>query len=115
MPIEKRTRVEIFLPLRSDVPAYQAALDWLAEEFAFERGGSTLTSPFAGFFMSPTQIDVVEDAIRVLFCDFELDVELEEDRVEVVTLLENVKNFLMHALDEEEIWIIFYPISRIVS
>ncbi len=75
MPIEKRTRVEIFLPLRSDILAYQVAIDWLAEEFAYQRGGATLTAPFAGLFTSSTKVDVVQDAIRVLFCDFELDAD----------------------------------------
>jgi len=65
MPTEKRIRVEIFLPLRSDLSSYKIVTDWLAEEFAFSRGGSTLTTPFAGLFSSATQIDIVEDAIRV--------------------------------------------------
>ena len=32
MPLEKRTRVEIFLPIRSDSPEYQTITQWLAEE-----------------------------------------------------------------------------------
>ncbi|MGH9946796.1 MAG: hypothetical protein ACRD6X_06340 [Pyrinomonadaceae bacterium] len=115
MPIEKRTRVEVFLPLRSDIPAYQVAIDWLSEEFALERGGATLTTPFAGLFVSPEQVDVVEDAVRVLHCDFELDADNLDDRAEIVSHLENVKEFLRNTLDKEEIWIIFYPISRVVS
>lgn len=39
MPTEKRTRVEIFLPVRSDLTAYQTASEWLVEELAFLRGG----------------------------------------------------------------------------
>ena len=115
MPIEKRTRVEIFLPLRSDLSAYQIVLEWMAEEMAFTRGGSTLTTPFAGLFVSSTQISVVQDAIQILFCDFELDSEKEEDFLEIVTFLQSVKVFLMKTLEEEEIWIVFHPISRIVS
>ena len=38
MPIEKRTRVEIFLPVRSDLAAYGVSLEWLAEELALIRG-----------------------------------------------------------------------------
>ena len=115
MPIEKRTRVEIFLPVRSDLLAYQTALDWLAEEFALARGGSTLTTPFAGLFVSSNRADLVQDAVRILSCDFELNSEKDEDLSEIVTFLESVKNFLKSALEEEEIWIVFYPISRIVS
>lgn len=115
MPIEKRTRVEIFLPLRSDLSNYQIILDWLVEEMAHTRGGATLTTPFAGLYASSTQISVIEDAIRILFCDFELDSERPEDHSEIVAFLEEAKSFLMKTLKEEEIWIIFYPISRIVS
>lgn len=115
MPIEKRTRVEIFLPLRSDLSAYKIVTDWLAEELAFTRGGATLTTPFAGLFTSATQIDVVEDAIRVLFCDFDIDVENEDQKAELVGYLEKIKLLLMEALEEEEVWIIFHSISRIIT
>ena len=58
---------------------------------------------------------MIEDAIRILFCDFELDADDPEDNTEIVVLLESVKDFLRKTLDEKEIWVIFYPISRIVS
>ncbi len=115
MPIEKRTRVEIFLPLRSDLSSYKIVAEWLSEEFAFSRGGSTLTTPFAGLFSSATQVDIVEDAVRVLFCDFDFDIEITELRDELVTYLEGVKQLMMNALEEEEIWIVFHSITRIVS
>lgn len=114
MPIEKRIRVEVFLPLRSDLLAYQVAIDWMAEEFARQRGGATLTAPFAGLFAAANHADVVEDAIRILFCDFHLDIENESHRQELVELLEDVKNFLMETLEEDEIWVVFYPLSRIL-
>jgi hypothetical protein len=57
----------------------------------------------------------VQDAVRILFCDFELNSEKNEDLREIVAFLESVENFLKTALEEEEIWIVFYPISRIVS
>ena len=44
MPAEQRTRVEVFLPVRTEMPAYQAVTDWLAEELAFARGGATPVS-----------------------------------------------------------------------
>ena len=114
MPIEKRTRVEIFFPLRSDLLAYQTIVQWTAEEFAYARGGSTLTTPFAGLYTSASRIDVVEDSIRILFCDFDLNPEDPIDYDKLVIYLEKLKRGLMKAL-EEEVWIVFYPISRIVS
>ena len=50
MPTENRTRVEFYLPVRSDLPTYQAVLDWLVEDLAHSRGGATITTPFAGVF-----------------------------------------------------------------
>jgi len=115
MPIEKRTRVEIFLPIRSDLTAYEVSLEWLAEELAFIRGGSTLTTPFSGLYVSSSRIDVVQDSIRILFCDFDANPESNEEISCLVSYLENVKMFLMKALEEEEVWIVYHPISRIVS
>ena|SRR5262249_10993383 len=37
MPAEKRTRFEVFLPIKPDIPAYQIVSDWLAEELAYAR------------------------------------------------------------------------------
>ncbi len=115
MPTEKRTRVEIFFPLRSDSMAYQTIAQWTAEEFAYARGGSTLTTPFAGLYTSPSRIDVVEDSIRILFCDFDLNPDDRVQHDKLVLYLEKLKNGLMKALEEEEIWIVFHSVTRIVS
>lgn len=114
MQTEKRTRVEIFLPLRSDLLKYQVAIDWMAEEFARQRGGATLTAPFAGLFASAHHTNIVEDAIRILFSDFQLDTDNERHHTHLVALLTEVKAFLMETLDEEEIWIVYYPLSRVL-
>lgn len=115
MPTEKRTRVEIFLPVRSDLTAYKTASEWLAEELAFIRGGSTFTTPFSGFYTSPTRIDLVQDSVRILFCDFDTDIENNVERLRLKHYLETIKIFLMESLEEEDVWIVFYPISRIIS
>ena len=85
MPLEKRTRVEVFLPIRSDAAEYQTVTDWLAEELAYARGGSTLTTPFTGLYTSTSQANVVRDAIHVLFCDFNLDMDQEDHRTELTS------------------------------
>jgi len=46
--LEARIRVEVFIPVRDDEAAYQIISQWVAEEFAFERGGSTVTTTFVG-------------------------------------------------------------------
>ncbi|CAN5202278.1 hypothetical protein BH20ACI2_BH20ACI2_08840 [soil metagenome] len=115
MPTESKTRVEIFLPVRSDLSAYQVALDWLAEDFAFLRGGSTFTTPFAGLYATSTQAELVHDAVRILFCDFDINIFVDAERDKLENYLTSVRSFLMATLEGEEIWIVYHSVSRIVS
>ncbi len=114
MPTENRTRVEIFLPVRSDLSAYQTALDWLAEELAFARGGCTFTTPFSGLYATANGAQLIHDATRILFCDFDWNMSIEEDRIDLVEYISGIRQFLMDTLEEEEIWVVYHPVSRIV-
>ena len=113
MPLEKRTRVEIFLPIRGDTVAYGTVTEWLAEELAFSRGGSTLTTPFTGLYTSTTEQTFTQDQIQILFCDFDLDSDDLDGRTELLTYLTNVRLLLMEILHEEDVWIIYHSITRI--
>lgn len=115
MPIEKRTRVEIFLPMRSDLDVYHVAIEWFAEELALTKGGATLTTPFTGLYASSTSVDLVSDSIRVLSCDFDTDPTDATEFNNLVLYLEEIKSGIMRILQEEEVWVVFYPISRIIS
>lgn len=86
MLLEKRTRVEIFLPIRTDTADYKTVTEWLAEELAFSRGGSTLTTPFTGLYLSTTEKTLTRDQVHILFCDFGLDLNNPEDREELARL-----------------------------
>lgn len=83
MPLEKRTRVEIFLPVGSNPAVDPTVTEWLAEELAFARGGSTITTPFTGLYFSIAQTKIVRDAVQVLFCDFDLDLDHPGQGVEL--------------------------------
>ena len=113
MPLEKRTRVEIFLPLRLDTTSYRTVTEWLAEEFAFSRGGSTLATPFTGLYLSTTEKTLTSDQVHVLFCDFDLDSDDLEDSAELLAYLSGVRLLLMEILLEEDVWIIYYPSTRV--
>ena len=114
MPLEKRTRVEIFLPIRTDTTAYQTITEWLAEELAYSRGGSTLTTPFTGLYSSTTGRALSTDQIQILFCDFDLDSDDPRDCADLLLYLSEVRLLLMEALLEEEVWIIYYPSTRVL-
>jgi hypothetical protein len=110
---EKRTRVEIFIPIRSDLSEYQTITEWVAEELAYARGGSTLTTPFTGLYTSTTQANLVHDSIHVLFCDFDLDVDDDKQRMELTNYLNGMRQLLIDVLSEEDVWIIYHPVTRI--
>jgi hypothetical protein len=114
VPLEKRTRVEIFLPIRSDTVSYRTVTEWLAEEFAYSRGGSTLTTPFTGLYLSTTERDLTRDQVHILFCDFDLDSEDPSDREELSAYLSEIRFLLMEMLLEEDVWIIYYPSTRVL-
>ena len=114
MALEKRTRVEIFLPVRTDTTDYRTVTDWLSEELALARGGSTLTTPFTGLYASSiTRGNVVRDQIQVLFCDFDVDVDDAGHRRKLMIYLSDLRLMLMEILREEDVWIIYHSVTRI--
>jgi len=112
---EKRTRVEIFLPVRTDTTDYRAITDWLSEELALVRGGATLTTPFTGLYASSiARFGIIRDQIQILFCDFDLDVDDPIHRTKLLTYLDELRRLLMEVLNEEEVWIVYYSITRVL-
>jgi hypothetical protein len=112
--LEKRTRVEIFLPVRTDTTDYRTVTDWLSEELALARGGSTLTTPFTGLFASSiTRSNVVRDQIQILFCDLDLDVDDVVHRSKLLRYLNDLRLMLMEILREEDMWIVYHSVTRI--
>jgi hypothetical protein len=114
VPLEKRTRVEIFLPIRTETAAYRTITEWLAEELAYSRGGSTVTTPFTGLYSSTTGRSLTSDQIQILFCDFDLHSDDPQDLSDLLSYLTEIRLLLMEALLEEEVWIIYYPTTRVL-
>jgi len=112
--LEKRTRVEIFLPIRTDTTVYRTVTEWLAEELALARGGSTLTTPFTELYRSTSDMSVVRDTIHVLFCDFDLDSDDSAHRAELLAYLKDIRLLLMEILSEEDVWITYHSVIRIL-
>ena len=95
MPAQRRTRVEVFLPVRPDFPDYQIVTDWLAEELACARGGATLNTPFTGLYTSTARSDVIRDTSTILFVDLNLDTDIVEHHSELTTYLDEIRGLLM--------------------
>jgi len=111
---EKRTRVEIFPPVRTDTTDYRAVTEWLSEELALARGGSTLTTPFTGLFASSASAgSIIRDQVQILFCDLDLNLEDESHRANLTVYLEELRQLLLELLREEGVWIVHNPITRI--
>ena len=114
MASEKRTRVEIFLPVRTDTADYKAVTEWLSEELALARGGSTLTTPFTGLYASSASVGtVLRDQIQILFSDLDLRTDDLVHYSKLLTYLEGLRELLMELLREEDVWIIHYSVTRI--
>ncbi|HYX30344.1 MAG TPA: hypothetical protein VE863_17520 [Pyrinomonadaceae bacterium] len=113
MASEKRTRLETFLPVRTDTTDYRAVTEWLSEELALARGGSTLTTPFAGLYASASVGTIIRDQIQILFCDLDLDIANPLQITKLVTYVEERRKLLMELLREEDVWIVYYPVTRI--
>jgi len=96
-----------------DTVAYRTVTEWLAEELAFSRGGSTLTTPFTGLYASTTEKTLTHDRIQILFCDFDLDSDDLGGRAEILSYLTDVRSLLMEILHEEDVWIIYHSVTRI--
>lgn len=112
MRLEARTRVEVFIPVREDDPAYQVISQWIAEEFAFERGGSTVTTAFLGLFSSPSTGQVVRDHIQIVFTDVLVDYVDSTGLDELIEELELLRSDIERTLaSEEEIWVTISPIG----
>jgi hypothetical protein len=83
--LEKRTRVEVFIPVREDDLAYEAVSRWIAEEFAFRRGGATATTAFIGFYASPSTGHIMRDQVQIIFTDVLVDNGDADARDELLT------------------------------
>lgn len=114
MPFEKRTRVEIFLPLGFNSVVHRTVIGWLAEELTFARGGSTITTPFTGLYTSATQAEIVRDDVQVLFCDFDLDADNLDELAELDSYLSDIRSMLLRVFRQKEIWIIYHSVARIL-
>lgn len=114
MPFEKRTRVEIFLPLGLDSVVHRTITEWLAEELTFARGGSTITTPFTGLYTSATRAEIVRDDVQILFCDFDLDADDSDERAILESYLSDIRSMLLRVFRQEEIWIIYHAVVRIL-
>jgi hypothetical protein len=88
--------------------------EWLAEELAISRGGSTLTTPFTGLYMSDSHGSILRDSVQVLFCDFDLEPNDPAQEIELVDYLNTLRLLLMDILLEEEVWIVHHSVSRII-
>lgn len=114
MPSEIRTRIEIFLPVRSDHADYRAVTEWLSEELALARGGSTLTTPFTGSYTSPASAGtLVSDQIKILVCDLDLNPDNPLHHSKLTAYLEELRKLLLELLQEEDVWVVYFPITRI--
>lgn len=102
--------MEVYFPLRHE-PVYQGCLSWIIEEFTQLRGGCTVHSKIAGYYLSRAN-DIVDDRISVVYSDFPMDWDDTSDQADALSYCASLKDFLYENLSEEEILIAAYPVSH---
>jgi hypothetical protein len=60
-------------------------------------------------------VGIVRDPIHVLSCDFDLNADNAEHQAELTSCLDGLRILLMEALSEEEVWIVYHPVTRIMG
>ena len=111
MSLERRTRVEVFIPVPEDDLAYEAVSRWIAEEFAF-RGGATVTTAFIGFYASPSTGHMLRDQEQIVFTDVLVESDDADSRGELLAELDLLRTDIERLLaGEEEIWVTMSPVG----
>jgi hypothetical protein len=109
--LETRARVEVFIPVRQEDPFYQLVAQWVAEEFAVRRGGSTATTAFTGLYVTQSTGHIVRDQVQIIFTDVTVDLEDINVRDELISQLDLFRTDIERLLPaEEEIWVTVSPI-----
>ena len=57
----------------------------------------------------------ITDSINVLFCDFDLDVGIPQHASELTGYLDGIRRLLIDVLNEEDVWIVYHPITRVTG
>jgi hypothetical protein len=104
----------VFIPLRANDPFSQEVAQWVAEELAVRRGGSTATTAFTGLYVSQATGTLIRDQVQIIFSDVASDLEDVAARDELLAQLDLFRTDIERLLpEEEEIWVTVSPI-RIV-
>ena len=118
VPIESRFRITICFPLGQHAAYYQT-LNWLTKRLKGKQGGVTLTihqplPVMRGFYFSEELRKAVTDRVVYIFADAGISQDREVEDLE--KFLRRLKKALHRRIpQEEEFWIAYHPITRIVQ
>lgn len=85
---------------------------WIAEEFAFRRGGATATTAFIGLYASPSTGHITRDQVQIVFTDVLVDSDDADSHDELLAELDLQRTDIERMLAvEEEIWVTVSPIG----
>jgi hypothetical protein len=116
-PTESRFRVSVFFPIRHESSYYQT-LNWLTKRLNRKYEGVTLSihqplPVFRGFYFVENK-RVLKDRIVLLISDVEVLPNYDVEELE--KSLREIKRRLHEKLpDEDEFWIAYHPITRIIE
>ena len=117
MPALARIRVEVYIPDRPGDPSYRTTLDWIADEFTYLRaGGASTVEHIDGRYLSPRTGRSIHERVSLVYADFPADWSKRKERTEVLSDLEELKQFAEAVLwQEETILIVASPVFHITN
>lgn len=116
MKSSRRTRVEIYVPLRQpdnvDYPRYRDVQRWLEQELAYLYGGET-TLKGSGLYFHHATTRLLADNIAIIYSDLDLDLTNRRHRRVFDAYIDGLLGFISNQLMKEaEILIVYYPVTH---
>ena len=106
MPLSEKVRIETYLP-DINLPPYLDLLAELDREFTHAFGGCTVIRNVEGNYLSRIGI-IMPDRISLIYADMTCSIDTDFDMVSQYA--DEVRLAAMHALGEEAILVVVYPV-----
>jgi hypothetical protein len=107
LPLLKRARIEIYLPVNPKKPGYRRLQDAFEREFLETFGGATVINGIKGLYFSATD-KPIEDKINLIYTDTPFD--FEEHFSALSTYTDALRETALEASEEESILIVVHQI-----
>jgi DNA-directed RNA polymerase delta subunit len=107
LPLLKRARIEIYLPVNAKKPGYMRLQKAFEQEFLETFGGATVINDIKGLYFSAAD-EPIQDKINLVYTDTPFD--FDEQFTALSTYTDALREVALEASDEESILIVVHQI-----